>query len=384
MAAFDAVALEAGEQRSSQPRRSRQRSGRGKAALLLAAAGLAVSSWGLGDAESAQAAALPELKKEKVLFTGQGYELKVMPRKTKSPLKAIPKVVFQKIPAQMLKFVGASGSVESDLGKDIAGFPFTTANKGSVAMGFPRVGGVVKLSMEDPPLSADEDAAAGAAEVSYDQTIKGVGQVGARVSSKGDWVATWNRKVEDVGNLRTTLNYQLDWTADLDTAYPAYKGVKPTISYGATQDGMRVKAKVEGAPVANTYGSYQVQNEAGKYAPRDFVHDARLVYTAGANSVQADGKYDRSLPNRPYRGSLSYVVRAAPASLTASVDFDRYRLKASTDKVTLSAAVATKAGDGSGLLGGRTAELGVKMGPVAAEAVLKGSKKPRVRLQVGA
>lgn len=367
-----------------QPRRSRQRSGRGKAALLLAAAGLALSPWGLGEAESAQAVVLPELKSEKVLFTGQGYELKLQPRKTKSPLKVIPKVVFRKIPAQMLKFVSASSSVESELGKDLAGFPFTTNNKGSIAMGFPRVNGVVKLSLEDPPIGADEDAAGGGAEVSYEQTIKGVGQVGARVSSKGDWTATWNRKVEDVGNLHTSVNNQLDWTADLDTAYPAFKGVKPTVSYGATQDGMRVKAKVEGAPVANTYGSYQVQNEAGKYQPRDLVHDARLVYTSGPSSVQADGKYDRSLPNRPYRGSLSYVLRAAPATLTASVDFDRYRLKAATDKATLTAAVATKAGDGNGFLGGRTTELGMKMGPVAAEAVLKGSKKPRVRFQVGA
>jgi len=387
MAACDAAALEAEEQqaRALPPRRLRQRSG-GRAALLLAAVGLlpvALGPWGLSEAESTQAGLLPEpLKKDKVLFQKQGYELRLSPRRSNSPVfKAVPKIVFRKIPPQPISLVSASGSLESNLDKEIAGFPFTTSNTGSLALGFPRAQGVVKLSLKDPP--ASDDDVLQSAEISYEQALPGAGQVGARVTSKGDWVAFWNHKVEDIGNLRTTLNSQLDWSADLDTTYPAVKGIHPTVSYGATQDGMRVRAKVDGG-LANAYGSYQVQNEAGKYQPRDLVHDARVVYTQGRNSIEADGKYDRRLPKRPFKGSLSYVARTKPGTLTASVDLDRYRLKADTGYAQVSAAVAHNAGDGKGYLGGRPTEFGVRTGPVSAEVRLNGSRQPRVRLEVAA
>jgi len=391
MAVGAADALEAGQplHRVLSPRRLRRGSG-GRVALLLAAVGLlpvALGPWALSEAAagSTQALTLPEWKENKVLFTHSGYELRVMPRKTKNKVgKAIPKVLFREIPPQPVSLVSAMGSVESEMDKEMMGFPFTTDNAGSLAVGFPRVKGLLKLSLQDPPVSAELEDAVKAAELSYEQRVKGVGHVGARVKSNGEWTASVDRMVEDIGHLHTTLNSQLDWSVDLDTSYAPVKGISPAVSYGATQDGMRVRAKLNGVVAQGTTGMYQVQNLPGKYTPMDLVHDARLEYSSasGRQSVTAEGQYDRRLPKRPIKGTLSYAVHTSPVTLTAAVDFERARLKAATRFGQVTAAVGLKApakGEGQ-----RPAEIGVKLGPVSAQARLNGSRKPRLRLELAA
>lgn len=376
------------QQRTLPPRRLRPRSG-GKAALLLAAFGLlpvALGPWSLSEAgaDSTQALTLPRLKKDKVLFTNRGYELRLQPRKSKNAVgKAIPKVVFRKVPARPVTFSSAGFGTDADLDKEMLGFPFTTSNTGSIGLGFPRLNAELKLKAEDPPISAELDDATKSAELELTHSTSLGGDLSLGVKSTGKWGASWNRKVEDIGTLHSTLNSDLDWSLDLDTTYPKHKGVKPYVTYGATQDGMRVRAKAEGAPVKGAYASYQVQNLPGKYGPVDFVHDGKLAYTSGRQTLTAEGTYDRKLPKRPVKGSLSYVVKSKPMTMTASVDFDRYRLKAESGPAQLSAAVGLKATSGSGPLGGRPAELGAKLGPVSAQAKLAGSKKPRVRLELG-
>mmetsp|Transcript_71462 Transcript_71462/g.115296 ORF Transcript_71462/g.115296 Transcript_71462/m.115296 type:complete len:367 (+) Transcript_71462:94-1194(+) len=332
------------------------------------------------EAPTAAVAIFAKGKNKKVLVQYKGFELLLFKGKGKVP---IPSLKLQKIPLKPLS-LGAAGSVESSMSiDDLQGFPFTTKNSGTLKIGFPRIAGRLQLRYEDPPRGADIEDAQPVLEASYEQKAAG-GEVAGKVRSNGEWSASFGREVEDVGHLRGGMNSVLDWNVDLDTSYaPVLKGrVTPTVSYGATQDGMRVHARADGYPAKGVKAFYAVQNIPGKYAPADFLHNAQVTASSAdlKHTVEAAGSYDRKFPKLPVRGSLKYVRRTRPATMEASVDFERYRLRARSNLGEVTAAVGRTADEN----GGRPAELELRAGKVAAVAMLEpGSSKPRMRLDIG-
>lgn len=310
------------------------------------------------------------------MFQYRDYEVLWRPRRKG---QVLPRVELRKTPPSPLAPGPLSMDVEGPLGRDFAGFPFTTRNVGSVQLKFPRIAGALKLSLEDPATGAsvDGEEQQPAAEASYEQRVPGIGDVSVRGRSNGEWGASFSREVEDIGRLSGMVNSQLDWSIDLDSAYPPVRGLVPSITYGATQDGMRVRVAAEGKLDKNLHGSYVVQNEAGQYSPADLRHDAKLTLSSGSKRhvLEAQGSYDRKLAQVPVRGSLAVSTQMKPMTFGASVDFDRYRLRAAAGPAQVVAAVARKAEES----GSRPAELELKLGKVSAVALL-GRAEPRLRL----
>eukprot|EP00440_Ansanella_granifera_P037100 gb/GFBE01040262.1/.p1 GENE.gb/GFBE01040262.1/~~gb/GFBE01040262.1/.p1 ORF type:complete len:367 (+),score=63.19 gb/GFBE01040262.1/:1-1101(+) len=315
-------------------------------------------------------------RSKKVLFQARGYELLVCKGKGKLPL---PSLQFRKVPKQLVAFA-AGGSVASSASKsDVLGFPFTTQNVGVLQISLPRLGGRLRLTSEDPPSGPAAEETPGSSEVFYEQHAQGLGEISGRVRSNGEWNVALSHEVEDIGRFRGSVNSQLDWSVDLDTTYPPVKGMTPSVTYGATQDGMRVNAKVEGQVAKNVNVAYAAQNAPGKYAPADILHDGKVKVSSGKHSVEVSGSYDRKFSKIPVRGSLSYTLETTPVTLDASVDFDKYRLRARGARGQVAAAVGRQADES----GHRPAEVEVKVGKVSAVTSLEaGSSEPRIRLSL--
>lgn len=262
--------------------------------------------------------------KKQVLFRKFGYELIMSPAKGKVP---IPDFQFRKIPLELLTF-GFGGLAESDATKNaITGFPFTTDNTVSLQLGFPRIGGGFRLGLEDPALSAEgADSTQQLLSMGYQQRLPGGGQLASWLKTTGEWGAAFRHEVEDIGIVTGGLNSQLDWNLDLNTTYPTVKGFTPSVSYGATQDGMRVNARVDKDISKRWHTSYTVQNIPGKYSPVDFVHDGVVRFASGPHSLQATASYDRQLLKKPLQASMSYTFQKRRMALRALLDSQRYQL----------------------------------------------------------
>lgn len=227
--------------------------------------------------------------------------------------------------------------------------------------------------------SADADAEVG------DVAVK------AKLNSQKVWSAKANAKLAAFGTLLTSLNSEKEWSADLEVPIQGKFGINPAVILGATEAGMRVKAKAEHHHEVTdirdagtitkrflahlTSGIYQVQNAPGNYAAGDLVHDASVTYTSAHGSVTAAGTLDQRL-KRGYKGSLTAATQTKAGKLSASVDLERYRLKADTEYGQLSAAIPHNGEDEK--------VFGLKVDHMTMEAKLKGSEKPRVRVEVTA
>lgn len=322
-------------------------------------------------------------KSTKVLYRVRDYELRLI-RKTKVAkgakglLDRIPSLDLHKVPPKPVSFEGVGTTVETDADKSAMGFPFTTRNSGSLQIGFPRIGGKCKVIIEDPPASAalaDEDEQR-VAEMVYEQAVPGVGDITAKINSNREWQAHLEREVEDIGHLRTTVNSQFDWEADLDTSYPSFRGIKPSVTYGATQDGLRAKAKLETNPTKWTTTAYTMENLPGKYSPADFVHECELTLASEDEKhvLGAKGNYDRRFSKMPVRGSLSYTTKLRQMELQASTDFDGYQLSCGGPRGKVSIALSR-----ADLAPTAALEARIGKGKVAAAGWLVDGK-PRVRL----
>mmetsp|Transcript_25293 Transcript_25293/g.57075 ORF Transcript_25293/g.57075 Transcript_25293/m.57075 type:complete len:365 (+) Transcript_25293:67-1161(+) len=310
--------------------------------------------------------------KQQVLFRKFGYELVMSPGKGKVPL---PGFQFRKIPLEPWT-LSVGGQAESDASKSaLTGFPFTTDNAATLLLGLPRIGGRVRIGLEDPALSSEGEDTSQQMEAGYEQRLPGGGRLAARMRSTGEWGASFLHEVEDIGEVRGGLNSQLDWNLDLNTTYPEVKGFTPSVTYGATQDGMRVHARVDKDFSKHWHASYDLQNIPGKYSPVDFVHDGAVRFTAGPHTLQATASYDRQLLKRPVQGSVSYALQTRHAALQASLDSQQYQLamRAGPAKV---AAVLSRANEE----GERPASLELRVGQAAATILADGTNKPRIRL----
>lgn len=315
-----------------------------------------------------------------MLFTYRDYELVV--RRQKS--QVLPRVQVRKTPPAPVQLHLAGTAVEGPVDKTLVGFPFTTDNNAAVHVHFPRIYGCLKLRLQDPPAESDLDEMQRALEACYEQSIKGVGDFSANMKTTGEWAATFKTEVEDVGDVSGSLNSQLDWNVDLDTTYPPVHGFVPSVTYGATQDGMRFHARATGPLSKNLQGTYEIQNEPGKYSPSEFRQDATLTLSSTPpkggveqHTLELHGTYDRTLPKVPYRGSVSYTARLKPATLKASLGDDWYRLRAETERGEIGAFYTRNAEIS------RPTELELKVGKVSAVAQLGRDREtvPRMRIE---
>lgn len=311
----------------------------------------------------------PRMGRSKVLFEYRDYQLVVILKKR----TLIPQIFVRPTPPPPVALKAPGFAVEGEMAS-LRGFPFTTTNKGSVQIGFPKVEGKLRITLKDPPASLDAEDSRPSLEVSYAQKVPGLDEASVSISN-GDWKATFAKNLEDIGNVHGWVDSQLDWRADLDTSYPPVKGVTPSVTYSATQDGMALKAKVQGALHAKIHGSYEVGNSPGKYAPVDFRHDATVTATSGAHTLAMQGIYDRRLPKLPVWGALRYKTNIKGAELEGSVDSDRYRLSASRGGARMSASAVRK-----GAIAAKPVDLEVQLGQVAASAHLVEGAEPRFRL----
>lgn len=331
----------------------------------------------------------PKKTVSKVLYAVGGYELLFRQKKR----SIIPSLSIRETPPKPLELSTVSAALEGTV-EELRGFPFTTSNAGGLKVAFPRVHGHLGVSLVDPPASLDYDDAQQAVQLSYGQRFPVLGDLQVNVLSSGDWDANFSREIEDVGQLSGTLDAQLDWTMDLLTKYAAFRGVTPTVTYGANQEGMSVTAGFDKDLTKNVHGSYAIGNLPGKYNPADFVHDCKVVLSSEGSSkskkkkdaeealrqsVEVQGAYDRRLPNVPLRGSLAYTASLRGGELAASVDLDRYRLRCSTPHGQVSFAIDTTAGESGD---GRAKELALKLGKISAAASLV-NQEPRFRFSVG-
>jgi len=315
-----------------------------------------------------------------VLFTYRDYELVVRQRKA----QVLPRFQLRKTPPAPIALSVASSGVEGPVDKSLAGFPFTTANNAAINLDFPRISSCLRLRLQDPPAESDLDDMQRALEACYEQSISGIGEFAANVKTTGEWAASFKHEVEDIGDLSGSFNSQLDWNLALDTTYPPIYGFVPTVTYGATQDGMRFHARATGPLYTNLRGTYEIQNEPGKYSPAEFRQDATLTFASTPpkggveqHSLELHGTYDRTLPKVPYRGSVSYTARLKPATLKASMGDDWYRLRAQTAHGEIGASFTRNAEIN------RPTQLELKLGKVSAVAQLGRDREtvPRMRIE---
>eukprot|EP00929_Paragymnodinium_shiwhaense_P108698 TRINITY_DN75023_c0_g1_i1.p1 TRINITY_DN75023_c0_g1~~TRINITY_DN75023_c0_g1_i1.p1 ORF type:complete len:429 (-),score=102.87 TRINITY_DN75023_c0_g1_i1:119-1327(-) len=331
----------------------------------------------------------PKKSRTKVLLTAGGWELVFKQKKR----QIMPSFGLRETPPNRVEMGRLMAAVEGTT-EELKGFPFTSSNAGALQIDFPRVEGHLGVSLVDPPANLDYDEAKQAVQVSYGQRLPVVGDLQVNVLSSGDWNANFSRDLEEIGYLKGTLDAQLDWTMDLETQYKPFRGVTPTITYGANQEGMKVQAKLARQLGNHVHGSYAVGNLPGKYAPTDFVHDCKVVLASESadgkkkkkdaedglrHTMEFQGAYDRRLPNVPVRGSVAYTASFRDNSLEASMDLDRYRLRCSTPRGQVSFALAAKKSEDSE---DRQKEMALQIGKVSAAATLV-NKEPRLRFSVG-
>eukprot|EP00434_Breviolum_minutum_P041616 symbB.v1.2.037022.t1/scaffold5359.1/size28108/2 len=323
-------------------------------------------------------------KKKKVLLQARGYELVMFPSKGKVP---IPSLQFRKIPLKPLTLMVA-GSTEGSLEKSsLTGFPYSTDNSAALLLGLPRLGGRISLGLDAPAVNSDSDDS-NHLETGYEQRLPGGGRIAARLRSNGEWGASFQHQIEDVGTVSGGLNSQLDWNLDLNTSYAPVKGFTPSVAYGATQvgtlchhaqcqrnnahfhcqDGIHVQGRVDKDFSTHWHGSYGLQNIPGKYSPVDFVHDSTITFSGGRHTIQASAAYDRQMLKSPLTGAL-------PVTLHAVMDGSQYALAAQSGAKSLAATLGRPNEEGQ-----RSSQVQLRLGQVAATVKKEGSSKPRVRL----
>jgi len=310
-------------------------------------------------------------KKKKVLLQARGYELVMFPSKGKVP---IPSLQFRKIPLKPLTLMVA-GSTEGSFEKSsLTGFPYSTDNSAALLLGLPRLGGRLSLGLDAPAVNSDSDDS-NHLETGYEQRLPGGGRIAARLRSNGEWGASFQHQIEDVGTVSGGLNSQLDWNLDLNTSYAPVKGFTPSVAYGATQDGIHVQGRVDKDFSPHWHGSYGLQNIPGKYSPVDFVHDSTITFAGGRHTIQASAAYDRQMLKSPLTGALSYTLRTRPVTLHAVMDGSQYALAAQSGAKSLAATLGRPNEEGQ-----RSSQVQLRLGQVAATVKMEGSSKPRVRL----
>jgi len=265
---------------------------------------------------------------------------------------------------------------ESDT-EEVRGFPHSTSNDARIKLGLRPVDGQLSIKLKDPGLGLEDlDHDGHQIEADYEQVVPGIGAVRGHASTSGDWDAAVSTDFPEIGRLHAKVDSQMDWSVGLERNYAPRMGLKPSATYGVTQDGMLFRANVT-AGLGHSGFSYGVSNSPGRYAPEHWIHSGQidLQSPGGHQGMVLNGMYSSQFPKTPLRGSFTYTARGKPGSLEASVDNNQYRFRAKKGRYEIATALAREAEEA-----GRTAELQMRAGFLTATAKAVGEK---ARVSVG-
>jgi hypothetical protein len=130
------------------------------------------------------------------------------------------------------------------------------------------------------------------------------------------------------------------WEAELAKKYPerTYRGFTPSASYKFNEDGVKVKAQVDGKLADKVSAQYAIgtNKHAKKYSSDDLVHSGKLVFSSddGNDKLELLGSYSQgSKKFKPSVKSSSKNTWGLP--MEASVDGDRVEVGATLDDLSL-------------------------------------------------
>mmetsp|Transcript_52160 Transcript_52160/g.124292 ORF Transcript_52160/g.124292 Transcript_52160/m.124292 type:complete len:381 (+) Transcript_52160:46-1188(+) len=288
---------------------------------------------------------------------------------------SFPPFKVRKIPPKPCRLQSLSAQVESPH-ESLLQFPFRTDNSVSAALEFPRVDGRLAVSVKDPVIDLENtDDALQAAEVSYSQRVPKAGVLGGRLSSDGEWGLSIDREVPNLGLVHGDINSNSDWSLDLHADYPRFRGITPEVSYGFTQDGVRVKAMLSAPLTKNLQANYSIANDAGNYKPQEFDHRMLLKYSKGAQSLATQAQYNSQLPSKPVRASATYAVAGRPGVFSATASLDKYSLRARSKLVEAGVTLDHATGKPTG-----QAAVDARLGKVVGGVLLGNGDKPKFRV----
>lgn len=287
-----------------------------------------------------------------------------------------------------VKIVGGSIAIEASA-EDLQGFPNSTSNTAGLQLLRHRSSpgeGAVSLRLVDPG-NIDGDAGR-VMEVDYQRHIPGIGDVRGHTASSGAWEAALTRDFPDVGRLKGVYDSRSHWSLGLQNSFPAVKGLQPAALVGATQDGAFFEGNVSGQFDRHSKFKYSARNPAGKYGLEDLIHegDINLHSRRGQHELILHGIYGQNLPgDGKMRGSLQYTYRLKrrrkqEGTISASADYDTFRLQANSGIFGAAASLARNAEEEST---SRRKELELRAGPLRATAKeVRGNPRFRVGLTI--
>jgi hypothetical protein len=221
--------------------------------------------------------------------------------------------------------------------------------------------GILGFSYKDP-------ARPGTGKPSYDVTymhkLKGFGELDAKVSHAGDWMARLTSHIKGPGKWQAAIGNKNKWSVQVDKSYASGKKLAPSVTYGVNQGGAHAKLKMAYNPSKGAKALYEVANRAGVYSVKDLQQSASVSLTTGegnhmleANAKNGGGS-DHWKPT-----SMKFTAKGDDTFFESILTNERIHSKLAlpTSKVRLTADVSRKANG----IGKRPVDLGMTLGKVA-------------------
>lgn len=278
---------------------------------------------------------------------------------------------------------------------------YSTLDQASVTMDITQpVNASIGISMKDPPRPlVPKWRRPPSQEPSYDmyyaQKIAGVGELGAKLWHSGDWLLCLTRQQKKLGTVQGLIRGGDDWSLQVDNSYPAYQGLKPSVSYGINQEGAQGTLAVDAnvatwRPFGGVKARYEVANQAGVYSIEDLQHGATATVTSGGGNHMLEASMMHAGGDETWQpGSMKYMANGDPGTLETTLTTDRIaaRLGLRKPRLEVHAAMGYKANQA----GKRPIDLGViapklkaaRGWDVSAFAHFNDAGKPILRFGVG-
>jgi hypothetical protein len=201
--------------------------------------------------------------------------------------------------------------------------------------------GTLSLSYTDPPRPGTGKPSY-AATATYKNEIDGVGEIDAKISHLGDWMARLTSEL-DAGELQVALENNKKWSVQVDKDYNSDKKLAQSVTYGVNQGGAHAKLKMAYNPAEGARALYEVlTTHSADDAAYDVHQNASLsLTTADGNhmlevTAENDGVADNWKP-----ASLKYTAKGDDKSLESTLTDKgiHSKLALQKDKVKLTAEV---------------------------------------------
>lgn len=138
---------------------------------------------------------------------------------------------------------------------------------------------------------------------------------------------------DDGGTFHGVVNSN-GWEAELDKKYPdlSYRGFTPSASYKFNEDGLKLKAQVDGKLTDSVSAQYAIGNKkhTKKYSSDDLVHSGKLGFSlfGGKDELELLGSYSQD--SKAFKPTMKYTSnKKAADQLAVSFDPDRIEVAAS-------------------------------------------------------